>query len=1568
MNRRLFVLLTATLLSAIVFSLSSPIATAQQATYLQIDRSSGPLHQDRSKSHESAPRSLSLTTDPQGRLWVENAYYRIELTDCSSFVIKTGTGEKEWRIFDGSSGNSSGKWVGGAVNHANHVDTTFWNFYNAPVDSLTTLENTSSQAVVRIISHGPEPSGSASVEDTLTFRDDTAAIRIDARVISDTYPSGVTALTHYLFVAAGGDTLNDYYTWSGGTPTAFPNTSWRSFYANQFTPTSEGFIHLTIYDTATKQGLAQVTRLSETFDHYTDINYGRGQVHGAIYAWDPYFQINLDASRTTTLYLYPFTIGPVENPAAPVDDFINSLGGNGFKISGRVSDSGNSPIPGVTVSTDTGLNTLTDSDGYYTLSGVVTGTYTLTPDKNGYIFMPSSRVVTVPDPAPQDFTAVDILPPAAISDLTASTGSGAGNVNLTWTAPGDDQNTGTAREYDIRYSSNPIAENNFAYADKVQGAPVPAVAGTNQSLTVHLPFAGKTYFFAIKAADETPNWSNLSNPAPVISGSSADTTSPGRVSDLTAITGSSGGSINLSWTAPADDGCCEPANHYKLRWSQTYISENNWATSQEVSGLPTPASPGTRQGITVSGLTPGALYHFALRAYDEAGNPSGISNDVSATAYQAPIPDLTITDLTFSPNTQVQGGTVQVNFTVVNQGSATVPAQDTQIYLALNENGFDCDLGLQRVPALEPGASKAFALNINLPKDIRPGNYWLEVKADRNHIITETDITNNLQKKFPLTITGTPPPIDLSITGIEVSQGIQVFHQDDQNYHDPGNGQGYGLPPWCGGKPCTYSVSAWPWKTSGPGNNGVRLVRNRPAVVRVYVKLSGAAKQDNVVVRLKYDVGVGWSPSNGLFSKPKTVYSGRDARNPTPDLFSFDFWLTNDDLWPVPSANPGLKLEATVDPYNAISETDEYNNIYPNGKFPMPTPFPFYDQRQLKIGIVPIEIVLDKKSIGTGSVNNQAIYDYENYAVAVLPFSTLDWYPYLPGLQFDNSLPSIQLKLTSGNCKDKSANNVLVNSLEDTYRKTYDYYSNYDVIVGIYPHKLVDLCAAFKSGNGILAGQARNNNGTGHSLILIDEPGVDEYGVLAHELSHLVPGLKHNSDCNPNANDNNWPYPGLYIKEFGVVVAPYSGRPKTNNGIISWKFDDIISYCSSRWISPFSWEAWMAKSYTDITRLDHQAATTGNFLIVSADVYTDGLTLLDPIWETGQSIPATGGVGDYCVNGLDDNATVLASTCFALDFIDTESLQPKASDRFSVTLPQNPNLREITLSYKGVLLGQVDASASVPSITVNSPAGGENLDHPFTISWTGADLDEGPLYYNVYYSPDGGSAWKSLTGNIITTSITVDPAGLPGTTNGKIKITVSDGFNVSQGISNGTFSIPFKAPVPSIQTDPQGPSIPYSTTLKLASHIYDPDDENSYALTYTWTSSLDGLLGKTPRIETANLTEGIHLISLIVTDTQGLTGTQSIYLEVLQDQDRDGMPDQWEQQVGLDPVVNDALADADQDGLLNGDEHRIGTDPLLPDTDYDGYNDSIEIIRGSDPLDPDSIPPTYEVYCPLIKR
>jgi hypothetical protein len=106
-----------------------------------------------------------------------------------------------------------------------------------------------------------------------------------------------------------------------------------------------------------------------------------------------------------------------------------------------------------------------------------------------------------------------------------------------------------------------------------------------------------------------------------------DQTVPGGVDDL-AIDFEGNTGIVLSFTAPGDDGAVGTALQYDLRRHTSAINSGNWASATQVTGEPNPSVAGTLEFVTASGLEECHTYHFALRARDEAGNWSVVSNSV----------------------------------------------------------------------------------------------------------------------------------------------------------------------------------------------------------------------------------------------------------------------------------------------------------------------------------------------------------------------------------------------------------------------------------------------------------------------------------------------------------------------------------------------------------------------------------------------------------------------------------------------------------------------------------------------------------------------------------------------------------------------------------------------------------------------------------------------------------------------------------------------------------------------------------------------------------------------------
>jgi len=98
-------------------------------------------------------------------------------------------------------------------------------------------------------------------------------------------------------------------------------------------------------------------------------------------------------------------------------------------------------------------------------------------------------------------------------------------------------------------------------------------------------------------------------------------------------------SATLQWTAPRDDGVAGRARAYLLRYSTQPITSGNFDRATSVT-VPPPGPAGSRESFTVHGLAPGTTYYFALRAMDDAGNWSALSNVLTIQAQMTGAEDL----------------------------------------------------------------------------------------------------------------------------------------------------------------------------------------------------------------------------------------------------------------------------------------------------------------------------------------------------------------------------------------------------------------------------------------------------------------------------------------------------------------------------------------------------------------------------------------------------------------------------------------------------------------------------------------------------------------------------------------------------------------------------------------------------------------------------------------------------------------------------------------------------------------------------------------------------------------
>src|SRR5206468_7469614 len=144
------------------------------------------------------------------------------------------------------------------------------------------------------------------------------------------------------------------------------------------------------------------------------------------------------------------------------------------------------------------------------------------------------------------------------------------SVTVNWTTPGDDGLSGTASQFDLRYSTSAITSSNFSSATRWTAMPSPGSSGSNQSVTVTGLAPNTTYYFAIKTGDDVSNWSGISNIASYTTPIAPDTIRPAPLAlSVSSVTDTS---VSVIWTAVGGDSLSGTATSYDLRYSTSPIT------------------------------------------------------------------------------------------------------------------------------------------------------------------------------------------------------------------------------------------------------------------------------------------------------------------------------------------------------------------------------------------------------------------------------------------------------------------------------------------------------------------------------------------------------------------------------------------------------------------------------------------------------------------------------------------------------------------------------------------------------------------------------------------------------------------------------------------------------------------------------------------------------------------------------------------------------------------------------------------------------------------------------------
>jgi hypothetical protein len=745
---------------------------------------------------------------------------------------------------------------------------------------------------------------------------------------------------------------------------------------------------------------------------------------------------------------------------------------------------------------------------------------------------------------------------------------------------------------------------------------------------------------------------------------------------------------------------------------------------------------------------------------------------------------------------------------------------------------------------------------------------------------------------------------------------------------------------------------------TGCTDNQVPLVNKRFTWARVYVTNNSAIAFDvqNVPVRLTITKnGAPFQALNGTATAVSTF--DREDLDASADFF-FMCDCNNGDT---------LNFRAEVDPDDTITESNESNNLFPVGGT---LNLRVWNRQSIDITAVPMRYNPPGPTDSTtpnSEINGNIWYLIRSYPVPI----------------FDDpvtfSIDSVFTRNTAWNTTS------VMNAMNAAY-VTSGSVSPPDQVVLFVP-------GATGFNNGISDPLWAGGQGV---VTMVD---VNRYGagaqprVHAHEIGHNL-GRRH--PCTSGSqSDPSWPYttPGgpagldFDIQETGIEtdvdivmvfifpVPLFSQivRPDDQTEMMQGGHCGETTEANSNaidWPSPYTYQQlFCALSPTAATSLSCRQGnavamgstagvpsvvpmgTEGPAILVSGEVTAVGGGAIQNVYSLDSAVPSPAMEGPYCLE-LEHEGSVISTRCWEPEFDLPESAESLDELPFSVVLPAPGAADRIVLSNDSVELSSVELSPNAPIVNVTEPSTGGLKAGEVNVEWEASDADANELLFTVHYSHDGGQSLTPVVANITETSITANLDDLPGGDDAFFRVLATDNTGHTTSADSAHFEVANKAPVATILAPSDGNEIQIGNPVGLTGTASDREDSQLPEDAYAWTSSIDGEIANGSAAILSNLSPGQHTITLEVTDSGALTGSDSVEIFVGIPTWVDVKPDTVvptliagaagaDIQVQVELPFGYDITDVDLDSLVL----TVGDDALMPvassfgDFDDDGLED-----------------------------
>lgn len=733
----------------------------------------------------------------------------------------------------------------------------------------------------------------------------------------------------------------------------------------------------------------------------------------------------------------------------------------------------------------------------------------------------------------------------------------------------------------------------------------------------------------------------------------------------------------------------------------------------------------------------------------------------------------------------------------------------------------------------------------------------------------------------PLAQPGPTPPnaIDVFVRGVEVSQGIQCFDQSS----------GY---------------------TSCP-DNSLQLISGKQTVVRVYLGCTGCAGQ----TLYNLDVDLDWIPNKATIGAYGAMLGGQ-----TSSITGFNLPLgqtlaqlrakaDNTANFILTPSGMGLTLRATVDPDNAIPETNENNN-----------------SRQLSLGLASRSLdavsmlvyYRPQESTATGEMYTDNAMANDSSAAGsawvmqqLFPM-TINYQPLGYFLLYSAKAPAGVETLNCTDIRDDQGQ-TLLGQLDKAARLATS--KQPDLIVGWLPQMsgFMDIY----HGPAMVWGGAQGNTVFVVQDALKTGTFTDDGWALAHLAARSVFGVKNPDSCSP----------GTTIGEIGFDLFKFTVRSETRLDVA---FDQVSASkakqpagceipkpdgwktCSypfrtpieSAWISPYTWSRLLKEAQDGTWSMcggsagassatasavgptrsglasagQAEASSAEAVALISGRAFAAGGAELDPLLQVEGPLPidASEPEGEYCLELLNGVGWALYRHCFDVSFASgtAENLTWLDTAPFTFALPLPGSARQLVLKQGTEVLASRTASAHAPTVEIVHPAAGETVTDTLTIQLTANDADGDALTYALFYQTGPEAPWWPVGLDLSGPApFLLDATHLAGGIAARVRVLASDGFSTT-AVESAAFSVPRKPPLVSVAQPAQDQLLTPEMPIVLGAVASDLEDGALQGDSLEWVSDRAGLIGRGTQwvLPGGSLAPGRHLITVTAIDSDGQVG------------------------------------------------------------------------------------------------